>query len=69
MLDMSRKKPNRTGVPLGVYISPELFDAFDSYVEDSKPRTSKTAIVEMLLERFLEEQGRWPIPEESQADE
>ena len=61
MLGMSeRKKPNRTGVPLGVYIAPELMQAFDSYVEETKPRTSKTAIVEMLLEQFLTDKGRWP---------
>ena len=57
-----RKKPQRKGEPLGVYITPELYAAFDSYIEATEPRTSKTAIISMLLRRFLEEQGHWPPP-------
>lgn len=56
------KKQTRSGVSLGVYIAPELMASFAAYVDEAKPRTSKTAVIEMLLERFLTEQGRWPPP-------
>ena len=63
MLGMTeRKKPNRTGVGLGVYIDPALAAAFSRYIAESRPRTNKTAIVEMLLEEFLREKGYWVEP-------
>lgn len=65
---MARKKPNdalpdpsgRQGKSMQMYIPPDLADAFDAYVESSRPRTTKTAIVVMLLEDFLKKTGHWP---------
>ncbi len=58
-----KKKQKRGGVPLGLYILPEIFGAFSRFVEGSEPRTSKTAVIEMLLKRFLEAEGYWPPPD------
>ena len=52
-----KPRPNRAGVPLGLYIRPELFEALGHYVERARPRTSKTGVIEMLLEQFLTAQG------------
>lgn len=60
MLDMTEKKSARSGKSLGVYVSPKLADAFARYIEQSRPRTTRTAIIEMLLEQFLGENGFWP---------
>ena len=63
MLAMSeQKKPKRSGVSLGVYIASELRDAFDRFIDQTEPRTSKTAVIEMLLTRYLTEQEFWPPP-------
>jgi hypothetical protein len=45
---------------LGLYIHKELFDALAAYVENTRPRTSKTSVAEVALERFLTEVGYWP---------
>lgn len=63
-----RKKTKRKGVPLGVYVSAELFAAFDKCVEESEPRTSKKGIIEMLLKRYLEQQGYWSSPSAKEGE-
>lgn len=45
---------------LGVEVDAALLDAFDSFLADRKPRLSKRAAVEWMMERFLTEQGSWP---------
>ncbi len=59
-----KKKPTRSDRPLGVNVSPALLAALTDYIENAKPRPTKTAIIEMLLEGFLSEKGYWP-PEHS----
>lgn len=43
-----------------VYLPPALFAAFLAYVESVSPRTSKTAVIEYILERLLTEKGFYP---------
>lgn len=57
-----RKKPNRKGKSLGAYLPSDLLEAFDRYVEETEPKPSKTAILAMLIRRFLGEKGYWPPP-------
>lgn len=69
MLDMAEKKPARTGKSLGVYVDTELSEAFGRYIEQSRPRTTRTAVIEMLLEQFLTEKGFWPAEEPEEQPE
>lgn len=67
MLSMAKRKPKedqggkpRSGKNLNVWIAPEIRDALDSLVEES--RRSLTAEVELALEEWLRQQGHWPPP-------
>ena len=62
-----KRKPQRTGKSLNVWIQGELRDALDTYVENTKPRTTQTAVVELALEEFLTKAGLWPPPAGSPA--
>jgi hypothetical protein len=71
------KKPGKPGRPKGrkptyplyARIKPSLGEAFDAYVESIQPRTSTTAVIEMILEQYLHAQGVWPpIPDASAED-
>lgn len=60
---MAKKKEEpaprgRTGKPLNVWISEELREALDRFVEQE--RRTITTVVEMILEKHLTEQGLWP---------
>jgi len=58
---MAKRKPaNRTGVPFGGFLDPAIAAALDAYVDGVRPKTTKTSVIEMLLERFLTEQGLLP---------
>jgi hypothetical protein len=71
MLDMAppKKKPGRPqkhgrkGKALNVWISEALRDALDGLIEESRPRGTVTEHVEIALEKYLAEHGRWPPPE------
>lgn len=62
MLSMSteKKKPNRSGVPLHVWIDPAIAEALQSYLEATEPKVFKTAAVESALKDFLRAKGCWP---------
>jgi len=71
MLGMARRKktgrpkpaaPNRSGVPLYVYVPVELGDALQRYLDGTSPRVSKTSAVEAAIQAFLREKGHWPPP-------
>lgn len=53
----ARKKPNRTGKPINVWVDRELFDAFELYCR--KNRRTKTAEIEIALEERLKSVGMW----------
>jgi hypothetical protein len=53
-------KKNRTGVGVGLYLPGALVEALDRAIEESRPRSNKTAIIEMLLEEWLAGKGLWP---------
>ncbi len=55
-----RTSQNRSGKSLQLYIPPDLADAFDAYIEASRPKTTKTGIIVMLLEDFLRKAGTLP---------
>lgn len=57
-----RKKPNRNGVSLGMYLDRALAEAFERYLDSVQPPTTKVGVVEMLLTKFLTEKGFWPPP-------
>lgn len=52
------RRPNRTGVPLHVYIPPDIREALDAMAEDNRrPLTSEVLIA---LEAHLKAAGRMP---------
>lgn len=55
------KRPKRTGVPLHIYLPPELRAAIDALAEDN--RRLLTVEVIMALENHLKAAGRWPPPQ------
>lgn len=54
------KKPQRSGLPLHVWIDPEINQALLDYLEDTEPRVFKTSAVESALKDFLRNKGYWP---------
>jgi hypothetical protein len=65
---MARKQPKpekrgRTGKPIQVYLSDELSAALDAYVEATRPKSTKTAVIEMALEDLLRRSGDLPPAE------
>jgi hypothetical protein len=54
-----QKKPNRSGVPLHVYLPPEVRAAMDALADDN--RRSLTTEVLIALENHLKATGRWPL--------
>ena len=55
-----RKPPQRTGTPLFAYITPELEQALQKYLDETSPRVSKTAAIEAAVIEFLKLRGYWP---------
>ena len=41
-----------------------LIEALSAFVDQHKPETSKSAVMRLALEEFLERQGFWPGTEE-----
>lgn len=42
---------------MSLALNPELLDRFDAWLAQHQPRTSKTAVLEMLISRFLAEEA------------
>lgn len=67
---MSKKKPPGEGgaqkrspaVTVYARLPPELGKAFNRHIDTLRPRASAQAVVEMLVERWLTEEGKWPPP-------
>jgi hypothetical protein len=57
-----RPPASRSGVPLYVWIDEALAEAFQRYLDATRPRASKTAAVELALQNLLRESGFWPPP-------
>jgi hypothetical protein len=65
---MAKKKPpagakrqNRHTEPRESFHLPQdLLDALVRYVEQTRPETSKSAVLRLALEEFLERAGYWP---------
>lgn len=73
MLDMGKKTPppppdpeetGRTGENLNVWVHRDLVKALRDCVQATRPRTTKTAIVEEALESYLAGRGFWPLSED-----
>lgn len=71
MLDMGKKntkadgggqkQPNRRpAVTLQARVEPALGQAFKDHVATIRPRTDVQAVMELLIERYLVELGKWP---------
>jgi hypothetical protein len=57
------KRPKkRRGVPLHVYVDPDIRETLDRIVQRSEPHTSQKAIVELALRRYFASVGEWPPP-------
>lgn len=54
-----RKRPNRSGVPLHIYIPPDLRAVIEALADDG--RRSITNEVIIALEEYAARQGRWPV--------
>ena len=52
------QKSKRNKVALNVYVDPALVDRLDEWVNNQELRPNKTALVEMLLKRFLDDQAQ-----------
>jgi hypothetical protein len=55
-------RPKRSGKPVQIYLSDELSDALDAYIEATRPKPTKTAAIEMAIEDMLRQAGNWPPP-------
>jgi hypothetical protein len=42
------------------HLSQELLDVLTTFVEQSRPETSKSAVIRLALEEFFERRGKWP---------
>lgn len=42
---------------MSLALEPELLDQLDAWLAQQQPRTSKTAVLEMLIRRFLAEEA------------
>jgi hypothetical protein len=66
--DMAKKKPTKLGRPTGrkatvpVYarVDPTLNEVWTGHIESLEPKTSSSAMIELLMKRYLREQGLWP---------
>jgi hypothetical protein len=50
----------RVGENLNVWVREEIVEALRAYLASVRPRTTKTASVEVALEEFLRARGFWP---------
>ena len=67
---MAKRKPKGTDRPANVnrHIEPresfhlpqEMLDALLLYVDRTRPQTSKSAVLRLALEEFLQRAGLWP---------
>lgn len=53
----------RQTVPVYARIDPALAKAFNEYVDSLEPKTSASAMVELLIKRLLRELSLWPDKE------
>lgn len=51
---------NRQGSSLTVWISTELKNALERYIDETRPHPTTRACVETALEDFLSKAGYWP---------
>ena len=56
------KKPTtrRTGKPVNVWISDEVRDALDEFVDQAEPRAKLNAHVELAIKEYLAKRNAWP---------
>lgn len=59
------KPRERKGKNLNVWIRPSLRDRVDEHIEQVRPKTNLTGIVEAALEEYFE---RHPLPPDASAD-
>ena len=55
-----KKKPNRTGTPINVWVSDDLFNALDAFMAAQRVRPKLTDTVELALQEFLTREKFWP---------
>ncbi len=59
------KQQNRHKEPREAFhLPPSLREALESYIERTRPRPVKSAVLRLALEEFLERQGLWPPSDE-----
>lgn len=49
-----------------LWLDKYLMEVLDTYVEESDPQVSKTAVVESALREFFRTRGKWPPPQPPQ---
>lgn len=80
MPGMSKKRPNasqeggkpekpekpgrRPSVVLFARVDPALGNAFNDHVQSIRPKTTTQAVLELLIEQYLEGLGLWPPPKQ-----
>lgn len=56
----AKGRPVTRGKSLNVKLPPGMKEALDEHVKELRPKTGITAVIEMLLEAYLIEAGKWP---------
>jgi hypothetical protein len=64
------KHGNRHAEPRESFHLPQaLLDALLRYVGQTRPETTKSAVIRLALEEFLTRAGMWPPPQPGQGDD
>jgi hypothetical protein len=53
-------RERRPPITLCAVVDPDLGQAFNECVDSLRPKTTTQAVIEMLIERYVAESGKWP---------
>lgn len=56
----AKKRERRGRRNVNLWLASSLLDALDEAVAAVEPRTTKTALLEVIIREHLEREGRWP---------
>lgn len=56
-----KKKPQRTGKAINVWVPDQLHAALESFLDAQRIRPKITDVVEVALQEFLAREGHWPL--------
>lgn len=62
-----KKKPNRAGKPVNVWLPLEMHDAIEAFRNDQRVKPKLTDVVELAIQEFLQREGFWPAADADSA--